>query len=211
MDENNTETINETINETTCETINETKYRDVNFNVVVKQLFDDVEAMDIFEYILANAKFKTPRMNKDGSLSKRRNKVIYGEIPEYKAVFQGRELSTPVVPWSELPELEELRNYITEITGQYYNVCVIQHYNSGEVSINPHRDKEMKRGTIIASLSLGETRIMKFDFRNTSHEIPLPSGSLCLINPPTNDYWAHSIPKDDTQGSRISVIFRLYI
>jgi alkylated DNA repair dioxygenase AlkB len=184
-------------------------YEDAKFNISVRPIFTHDESIEMCKYFLENAKFKLNR-----GVSKRRNKVIYGEIPHYKAVYQGKEFVSKVIPWDELPHLVMLRDYITNITGQNYNICVIQHYNNGDVGINPHRDKEMKSGTIIASVSFGETRIMKFDSMRhpkKSYEIPLPSGSLCLINPPTNDCWLHSIPKDDTQHSRISVIFRLYI
>jgi alkylated DNA repair dioxygenase AlkB len=69
----------------------------------------------------------------------------------------------------------------------------------------------MKPGTIIASVSLGTTRVMTFENKSGLHAIPLVSGSLCLIMPPTNDKWSHSIALDKRcQGGRISIIFRYY-
>jgi hypothetical protein len=65
--------------------------------------------------------------------------------------------------------------------------------------------------TIIASVSLGTTRVMMFENKSGSHAISLIPGSLCLIMPPTNDKWTHSIAIDKrcVEG-RISIIFRYY-
>jgi alkylated DNA repair dioxygenase AlkB len=160
------------------------------------------------ESIMTYGKFPHPHITKKGILSKRRNKIIYGDIPFYKINYKGIEINTKVYPWSDLPVLQTIRDKITELTGQSYEVCVIQLYNSGEVGIDPHRDKEMKSGTIIASLSLGTTRIMRFDRGHQHLEIELSAGTLCLLQPPTNDYWLHSIPKDSSTGTRLSLVFR---
>ncbi len=142
---------------------------------------------------------------------KKRNKIIYGDpaLPSYDVTYLGKTFTTHVIPWSSMSLLESLSTALTETTGQVYHVCVVQLYNNGEVGINPHRDKEMAAGTIITSLSLGATRTMAFERRgHGSIEIPLAAGDLCLLNPPTNDHWLHSIPKDDTTMPRISLVFR---
>ena len=166
------------------------------------------EPMLIYNYILNNAKFAYSHYTQKGILSKRKNKAVYGSIPYYVATYQGNTVHTPVNSWDELPYLKQLSLELTKITGQEYHVCVIQLYNSGEVGINPHRDKEMKHGTIITSLSLGTGRIMRFEKNGKIVDIPLNPGALCLIMPPTNDTWLHSIPKDETTTPRISLIFR---
>jgi alkylated DNA repair dioxygenase AlkB len=66
----------------------------------------------------------------------------------------------------------------------------------------------MKFGTIITSISLGTPRIMRFEKDDKIIDLLLESGSLCLIMPPTNNYWLHSIPKDTSLTPRISLIFR---
>ena len=120
-----------------------------------------------------------------------------------------KTIHTPILPWESFPELLILAKRIQETTSQSYNTCVIQIYNSGSVGIKPHRDKEMKYGTNIASISLGETRSMYFERRGYEQlDIPLVAGDLCIIKPPTNDYWLHSIPTDSTKNTRISLIFR---
>ena len=140
----------------------------------------------------------------------RRIKLIYGGIPSYSFTLYGKKIETKVKDWREFPELYALSKMLERVTGQPYNCCVIQYYKSGKVGIKPHRDKEMKSGTIISSISLGETRIMKFERGHEHHEFPLTEGSLFLIHPPTNDCWLHSIPLDDSTSPRMSLVFRYY-
>lgn len=176
------------------------------------QVFDDYLDNDFCETLLTNiiedVNFPHPFLTKKGVLSKRRNKAIFGEIEHYTALYAEDEIYTKVRSWNELPILKQIADNLEEYTGQKYHVCVIQVYNSGDVGIEYHRDREMAPGTIIASVSLGCTRVMSFKRFDKIVDFQLKSGSLCLINPPTNDYWSHAIPKDDTNDIRISLIFR---
>lgn len=107
--------------------------------------------------------------------------------------------------------LKNVRDRVIEKTKQPYNTCVIQIYLNGEIGIKPHRDKEVNYGTIIASVSLGATRTMRFEKSNEAPlDISLSAGSLCLIQPPTNDFWLHSIPNDASTDIRISLVFRYF-
>lgn len=171
----------------------------------------------LLEYLVKEVPWPHSHHNQSGVLSKRRNKKIYGEIPSYSATFQGKTLTTTVYPWEQMPVLRDIRDLIATATGQPYNVCVLQLYNNGAVGIKPHFDKEMKSGTIIASISLGETRTMTFTRTARCHpdspstlSLPLVSGSLCTLDPPTNDRYLHSIDTDATQGRRMSMVFRYY-
>ena len=168
------------------------------------------ESNDLFEKIIHNPiHFKNNTITKKGFPSKKRNKTIYGCVKTYTIVYNGKIIETPIHPWESFPELFHLAKRIEETTLQSYNTCVIQIYNSGIVEIKPHRDKEMNPGTNIASISLGETRAMRFERRGFDIlDIPLKPGTLCIIKPPTNDYWLHSIPIDTTMNIRISLVFR---
>ncbi len=187
-------------------------YRGPFLNLNLYSRFLDAETSGkVFGYLLQAVDWQRPSQNKDGSTSRRRNKRIYGDpnLKSYKATIRDKEIVTEVLPWSKMPVLEHIKNTIRDLTGQEYHACVIQLYNNGETGINPHRDKEMAPGTIIASVSLGETRSMEFERSGENKvRLPLEAGSLCLINPPTNDHWSHSIAKDSTTGPRISLVFR---
>lgn len=189
-----------------------TSYKDSQLDIDV---YDDFLANDraseILDVILSEAPFKKRMLTKKGEPMKRRNKLIFADddFPEYTIVYRGKVIKTPTLRWSTLPILKELRDRVSEKTGQPYNTCVIQVYSNGSVGIKPHRDKEVDFGTNIVSISLGETRTMRFERSGKpSLDIPLVSGSLCVLRPPTNNYWLHSIPLDETQNVRASIIFR---
>jgi alkylated DNA repair dioxygenase AlkB len=160
---------------------------------------------------LSAALGSAPLLTAAGRPSQRRRKQIFGvpELPYYRIVYRGKTIDTPIRPWMEIPVLAEIAASLSRETGQTYHVCVVQYYNNGGVGILPHRDKEMAPGTIIASISLGATREMRFERHGCAPvSVPLTQGTLCLIQPPTNDHWLHSIPKDATTGWRMSLVFR---
>ena len=176
----------------------------------VKQYLDENICAQLYASIMNNPNhFHYPIITKKGLISKKRNKTIYGSIPSYRIVYKGVECITKVHPWT--PELKQLCDKVEEYTGEKYNTCVVCVYNSGETGIKPHRDKEMKRDSTIASVSLGQSRTMRFEKQTNKLDITLDSGDLCLIKYPTNEYWLHSIPTDASNGARISVIFRHHI
>jgi alkylated DNA repair dioxygenase AlkB len=193
------------------------RYREKDLVVDYYSNFIDEEtSYQIFETILETVDEKGlwahEHATKKGELSKRRNKCVFGDsdLERYRFVYQGKEVRTVIHPWSEMPILKELRDMITKISGQEYHVCFVQLYNDGRTGIEKHVDKEMMPGTIISSLSVGATRTMRFEHPSTEQivDLPLETGSLCLMRPPTNDKWLHSILKDETETARMSLIFR---
>lgn len=148
----------------------------------------------------------------------RRSNQTYGDPGlKYEIDFpDGNSVTREARPWSELPILAEIRNYLTHLTGQTCNICVVQRYPSGRVRIKPHRDKEMTRGTLICGFSFGATRELtltppRYYQEEEPFNLPLEPGSLYILRPPTNDHWAHSIERDETVEPRYSLTFRTYI
>ena len=150
---------------------------------------------------------------------KKRSKLVYGDLGLIYEVkfggYGGRPLKVaqyPTLSWSQLPLLTEIKNNISELTGENYNFCVIQRYPNGQVGINPHRDKEMVKGTQICGLSLGSARQLTMAppryIKENPIQLTLRSGSLYILKPPTNDYWTHCIEKDESVTPRISLTFR---
>jgi alkylated DNA repair dioxygenase AlkB len=111
------------------------------------------------------------------------------------------------------PVLWAIKERLSALTGAQYNYVVVQRYPSGKVGINPHRDKEMASGTNICGISLNATRTLTLTppkwIPESSLRIPLVSGSLYIIKPPTNDHWTHSIEKEpEVTEPRISLTYR---
>jgi alkylated DNA repair dioxygenase AlkB len=143
----------------------------------------------------------------------RRNTTLFGDDGIiYKVRYQNIDTEKHVLPWNHLPALPELKTLVERLTDQQYTVCAIQRYPNGNIGINPHRDREMILGTRIAGLSLGATRTLSFTHNYFDPvNIRLPSGSLYVMNPPTNQKWLHSIVKDPSVTQpRFSLTFRDY-
>lgn len=126
----------------------------------------------------------------------------------YSVTFYGKTVVRHAKEW--LPQLKDIRDRLEKLTGQKYNYVVVQHYPHGSVGIKPHRDKEMASNTIIAGISLGAKRKLIMSRQGLNTKIDLEHGSLYTFNPPTNDYWTHSIDPDrHVVHPRISLTFRL--
>lgn len=169
---------------------------------------DDSTSSLLFQYLETTLPWK--QLN-------RRTNCNFGEDGlSYSVKFRDRVVVRTVSPWSECPVLLQIKERIEQLTGQRFTYCVVQRYPDGTKGINPHRDKEMRSGTIIAGVSLGAVRrlTMHPPSYNKTHTWPisvdLEHGSLYLFKPPTNDYWAHSIEQHiSVTQVRISLTFRL--
>jgi len=121
---------------------------------------------------------------------------------------------TMAIPWEKAPpELLTYKQLVERLSGEKANYCAVQLYSQGSVGMKPHRDKEIVSGTAISGLSLGATRtlVMSSAVSTTEDklEIKLPSGSLYVLRPPTNDHWLHEIKTSDRDdGPRISLTYR---
>lgn len=136
----------------------------------------------------------------------RENKT-FGDV-DYTIRFNNGVVTRKAIPW--IPSLLETKKKLERMTNETYTVCVVQRYPSGRIGIKPHRDKEMVKSTTICGISLGQSRTLTMSRRGTNLHILLQSGSLYVFNPPTNDYWTHSIEVDSSTRPRISLTFRNY-
>ncbi|XP_071944660.1 DNA oxidative demethylase ALKBH2-like [Antedon mediterranea] len=125
----------------------------------------------------------------------------------------------PALPWP--PFLKDLRDYLKEVTGFYFNFVLVNRYADGNDSIGEHKDdeKDINKFSSIASISLGQTRMFRFRHgatRGKRHKrsiepvnVDLKHGSLLMMNYPTNEYWYHSLPKKPSiKLPRINLTFR---
>ncbi len=162
-------------------------------------------------------------------IKKKRTAWLFGDDFNYQVETKNYTMDTRPEPWLSclIPIKEKLEKFIYIQYGDHvkFNVCVIQQYPNGKFGINPHRDKEMMPGTMICGISLGQQRnivmskyktevlgqqrnIVMSKYKTEVLTQPLKNGSLYVLLPPTNDFYAHSIPKDDSLGVRFSLTFR---
>lgn len=172
--------------------------------------------VDFFMQYLTKAEADNVFRHLESSLewysSTRRQKYTFGDSGlKYVIYFSNGVKSYETVPWANLPVLLELKERLEKVVGHTFTTCVVQRYPKGRVGIKRHRDKEMKPGTTIVGLSVGATRYLELSMGDRVYNIDLPHGSVYILRPPTNDWWAHAIPPDDTvSGVRYSLTFRNY-
>ncbi|KAI8814620.1 hypothetical protein BJ742DRAFT_786151 [Cladochytrium replicatum] len=107
------------------------------------------------------------------------------------------------------------------------NVVVANLYSTAENAVGPHSDALTMLGPrpVIASLTLGATRPFRFrkvplpsDTQTFTYDVNLPHNSLCIMFPPCQEQYRHSVPKvKSTQvkphplcgPARINLTFRM--
>jgi len=140
-------------------------------------------------------------------------------------------LANAIEPWS--PATAELRRVLQELTGWHFNSLLLNRYRDGRDAMGWHADDEpeLDGAAPIASLSLGAPR----DFRLrpqpsprrpvglppegygtstrpgcTPFNLPLQCGDLLLMEPPTQLWWQHALPRRlRLQQERLNLTFRV--
>lgn len=131
-------------------------------------------------------------------------------------------------PWH--PEVMKLRKKLEGLTGETYEVCFLNGYRDQSDHLGWHADDspEMDDARCIGIISLGVTRAIGFapkivltnedgsvrykPDKANEEQIPLKSGSLCVMAPGMQDTHMHRIPKSGIMcGTRISLTFRGYV
>ncbi|MDG2314546.1 MAG: alpha-ketoglutarate-dependent dioxygenase AlkB [Flavobacteriaceae bacterium] len=111
-------------------------------------------------------------------------------------------------------EMNLLLNNIKAVCSTEFTSVLMNLYRNGSDSNGWHSDDEKELGAdpVIASLSLGATRMFhlrhKFD-KSKRHKMELTHGSLLLMSGKTQHFWQHQIPKTKKEvAPRINLTFR---
>lgn len=117
---------------------------------------------------------------------------------------------TPL-PWT--PDLLELKALAGELSGAFFNSCLLNLYHSGAEGMGWHSDDEasLEREVPIVCISLGAERNFRFRHKQLplKAEISLEAGSLLVMRGETQRHWQHGIPKMmRVCEPRISLTFR---
>ncbi|GAB3554175.1 alpha-ketoglutarate-dependent dioxygenase AlkB [Noviherbaspirillum agri] len=119
---------------------------------------------------------------------------------------------TPL-PWTDT--LLRIKEDIEHATGHRFNSVLLNLYRDEHDSVGWHSDAEPELGKmpVIASLSLGATRVFRLRHRTRKDlkpvSIELNDGSLLLMAGTTQRFWQHAVPKERSACSRrINLTFR---
>ncbi len=111
-------------------------------------------------------------------------------------------------------ELLLIKQDIEQLTDHPFTTVLLNLYRNGNDSNGWHADNEKELGTnpMIASISLGTSRMFHFKHRtlkDQKHKLLLEHGSLLLMKGEMQQYWLHQIPKTKKLiGERINLTFR---
>ena len=113
--------------------------------------------------------------------------------------------------WTE--DLLAIKNDVDERCGQSFNSVLANLYRNGQDSMGCHADNEKELGLnpIIASLSFGDSRFLRFRHNKTRQklEVELAHGDLLLMAGDLQHNWRHELPKSKkTKLPRINLTFR---
>lgn len=112
------------------------------------------------------------------------------------------------------PLIEEIKQKIELATGHTFNSVLLNLYRNEKDSMGWHSDDEKELGSnpIIASLSLGSTRVFKVKHKHKKGlglNLHLNQGSLLVMGGEMQHYWQHAIPKSSKAClPRINLTFR---
>jgi alkylated DNA repair dioxygenase AlkB len=137
----------------------------------------------------------------------------YGD-PTAAYTYSG--LTLEPLPWTTL--LASLRAQVEALTDATFNSVLLNYYRDNRDAMGMHADDEPELGQrpVIASLSLGATRTLVFRHKTRRDlapvKIPLPTGSLLLMQGSTQSHWKHGINRSTRAcGPRINLTFRRVI
>lgn len=127
------------------------------------------------------------------------------------AAYQYSGIEHVPVPW--LPLVAQLRERVERVANARFNSVLGNLYRDGNDSVGWHSDneKELGQNPIIASLSLGESRVFKMRHKKNADgiDVELTAGSLLIMRGPFQHLWKHCLPKTKTpKNPRINLTFR---
>ena len=176
------------------------------------QILNNKKAKYYFEQLLQNISWQNDKAIIYGKLIVTKRKVAwYGDKP-YKYSYSNT--TKLALPWTK--ELLELKNIVTECTGETFNSCLLNLYHNGDEGMAWHSDgeKDLKKNGAIGSLSLGAVRKFSFKHKNTKQTISiiLDKGSLLVMKGTTQVNWQHRLPPTKkVKTPRINLTFRTIV
>ena len=148
--------------------------------------------------------------------------IVFGKTykqPRLTALYadNNQTYSYSNITMSPKPFTEELlciKQDLEEIALYRFTTVLLNLYRNGNDSNGWHADneKELGKNPVIASLSLGASRLFQFKHRtdkDQKYSLDLQPGSLLLMKGEMQHYWLHQIPKTKkVVGERINLTFR---
>lgn len=108
--------------------------------------------------------------------------------------------------------LLQIKTQVENISGKSFDSALINQYRNGKDGVAWHRDKELGKYPLIASVSFGATRsfqLKHYQDQDLKAKLNLAHGDFLLMKESMQHYWLHSIRKTAKPvGIRINITFR---
>mgnify|MGYP003314509185 FL=1 len=138
----------------------------------------------------------------------RRKTAWYGDRP-FNYTYS--KIKRTALPWTN--ELLEIKHIVENNESTKFNSCLLNLYHDGDDGMGWHSDneKELKKNSVIASVSLGAERKFSFKHKKNKEKIDLilGNGSLLVMKEQIQNHWMHQLPKSKkVREPRINLTFR---
>jgi alkylated DNA repair dioxygenase AlkB len=184
--------------------------KDLNVELL-KAFYKTSEADKLFLSLLKkeNITYESRDIKLFGKVYKQPRLISWHGDPKATYTYSG-ELFKPKA-WTK--SLNKIRKDLQEHLGVDFNSVLLNLYRDGSDSMGLHSDDEKELGDrpIIASVSFGETRRLRFVHKKTkeSYNFELAHGDLLLMKGQTQELFKHELPKSKKYlKPRLNLTFR---
>lgn len=181
---------------------------------IFKPFLDPVLAESLFEQLLNEIHWQQPSIQLAGKKIPIPRLQSWQGKAEYSYSYSGKQFHAIRFH----PKIAELCNHINTRLDTDFNSVLCNLYRDGQDSVSWHADDEPELGPspLIASLSLGETRVFQIKEKNIKSapliKIPLPHNSLAVMPRGFQSNYIHQIPKTKKiKNARINLTFRTIV
>ena len=139
-------------------------------------------------------------------------------VPRLQALYSDQQIAYSysglvLIPHPLTDLLRLIKAQIEDQCAHYFDTVLINCYRDHNDSVSWHADDEPELGPspVVASLSLGSTRIFQLKPKSGGKikHLELHHGDLLLMEHGVQRHWLHQIPKDSsTKDPRINLTFR---
>ena len=171
--------------------------------------FDPEHCATLFTSLRSTIDWKEDQLLMFGKLITTKRKVAWVGDAGCSYTYSG----VKKFPQAWTADLLHIKHKLESLTHSAFNSCLLNLYHDGDEGMGWHSDdeKELDSAAPIASVSLGGTR--KFAFKHkldkTNVSLFLEDGSVLLMQPPTQEFWQHSLTKTKRAvAPRINLTFR---
>ena len=171
------------------------------FSVFTENIFNDFDVASLDKSTTFDKMFQSRHVAYYGDIS-----YGYGDIVHIAK------------PFSDNIYLCEILTHLkTSMPNLKFNSALVTKYRDGNDHLNYHSDNESEIEKIsdIITLSFGESRVIEFrplsrlGLLSTPSCLKVNNGELFLMTRESQDFFEHSVPRDECTGMRISITLRL--